>query len=662
VAVIAASLAGVTALLLGAAAVSLRTNAGERAEGSLVSTGALAPRDRIIVGEFADRAGDPSLAAAVTEAFRVDLAQSPLVRVLTPNEVRAALARTERPPGTVLDDTLAHELAVREGAKAFVMGSVARVGRAYTVSVQLINAQTGDPLAAHRETAADSSRLIGAVDRASKALRLRMGESLRDLRDMPSLEQVTTASLPALRKYTEGYRIFLAGGDRVQALRLYEEAVALDTGFASAHGAIASTYESLAEPGRAAAAYRHVLANAHRLPFRDRQFVLGGHAYGSGDYAKAVEVYDRVLARFPNLVPALNNQALAYVGWRRFAVAESLWQRAIRGDSSIAVLYYGLHSAQAYQGKFAESRRTLDLISRRFPSDPMLMTVEVQDASARQAWDEAERRARTNTAAWQGDTLQLVDAFEALGGIVMTQGRLAEAERHWRSQLTMSAASESWGRHFFGVQQLAYLELRYRNAADKARATVDSALTRRPLDNILPGDRPYRDLARFYARAGDIARARALSAAADSNDRTLGHERAADRSWTAGVLALAEGRTREAEAELRKAADTHACPICPLPDLARAYEAANKPADAAATYDRYATTPWLWRYETDAVELGWALLRLGELYEQRSSPELAAATYSKLLHLWRRADRELEPVLLDVRRRLDMLDRAAPPR
>ena len=661
VAVIAASLAAVTALLVGAAAVSLRT-AGEPAEPSLVATGALAPRDRIIIAEFADRAGDRSLAAAVTEAFRVDLAQSPLVRVLTPNEVRAALARMQRSPSIVLDDTLAHELAVREGAKALVMGSVARVGGAYTVSVELINAETGEPLAAHRETATDSSRLIGAVDRASKALRLRMGESLRELRDMPSLEQVTTASLPALRKYTEGYRIFLAGGDRVRALRLYEEAVALDTGFASAHGAIASAYQSLAEPGRAAAAHRHVLANVHRLPFRDRQFVLGGDAYAGGNYQKAVEVYDRVLEREPNLVPALNNQALAYRDWRRFAAAESLWQRAIRGDSTIAVLYYGLHTTQVLQGKFDESRRTLDLIGRRFPSDPILMTVWVQDASARQAWDEAERRARENIAAKRGDTLQLVDAFESLGGIVMTQGRLAEAERHWRSQLTMSAASESWGRHLFGVQQLAYLQLRYRSAPEKARALLDSALARKPLDSILPGDRPYRDLAMFYARAGDLARARALAAAADSNDRLLGHDRPADRSWTLGVIALAEGRTREAESELRKAADTHFCPICPLPDLAKAYEAGNKPADAAATYDRYATTPWLWRYETDAVQLGWALLRLGELYEQRSSPELAAAAYSRLLHLWRRADRELVPVVADVRRRLDILDRAAPPR
>ena len=51
---------------------------------SLLSTRALATRDRILVADFTDRTGDTTLTAAVTEAFRIDLTQSPVVRVLTP--------------------------------------------------------------------------------------------------------------------------------------------------------------------------------------------------------------------------------------------------------------------------------------------------------------------------------------------------------------------------------------------------------------------------------------------------------------------------------------------------------------------------------------------------------------------------------------------------
>ena len=84
----------------------------------------------------------------------------------------------------------------------------------------------------------------------------------------------------------------------------------------------------------------------------------------------------------------------------------------------------------------------------------------------------------------------------------------------------------------------------------------------------------------------------------------------AERAWTRGVIALAEGRVADVESELRRAADALVCTICALPDLARAYEAANKPGAAVTVYERYVATPWFWRYETDAVELGWAMKRL----------------------------------------------------
>jgi serine/threonine protein kinase/tetratricopeptide (TPR) repeat protein len=648
----AAALAGVGALLFGAGFLAFRAAADRRTEPSLMETRVLAPRDRLVVADFQNRAADSMLAQAVTEAFRVDLAQSPLVQVFTPREVRVSLVRMERTPDVVLDDSLAREVAVREGVKAFVTGNVARVGGRYTVSAQLVNAQTGEALAAARETAADSSQLIAAIDRASKAVRYRIGESLRELRKMPALERVTTGSLPALRKFTEGYRLFLVG-ERTRALGVLEQAVALDSGFASAYYAIASTYGALAEPGRAWAAARHALANQARLPFVERGLLVASHAYASGDYKASVAEYNRLLQRYPENVALWNNLALAYRDWRRFATAESLYRRAIQVDSTIATIYFGVHSAQVFQGKFADSRRTLDLIRRRFPNDPVLPVVEMQDAAARQSWGEAERRARGIITARPGDTLYLVDAYEALAGIVMTRGRLAEATRHWRTQLAMSAAAESWGRHLFGVQQLASLELRYHNAREQARALMDSTLSRMPLDSILPGDRPYYELVRLYAALGDLPRARVLLAAADSNDRALGRNRTGDRNWGRGVIALAAGRMTEAEAELRRAAETHACPICPLPDLARAYEGSGERDSAMVTYERYLSTPWLWRYETDAIELGWAMKRLGELYEEKGETAKAAAAFAGLVKLWERADPELRPVVAQMRQRAE---------
>jgi tetratricopeptide (TPR) repeat protein len=502
-----------------------------------------------------------------------------------------------------------------------------------------------------RETAPDSSQLIAAVDRASKTLRRRIGESLRDLKDMPSLMQASTASLPALRRYTEGQRL-ARQADRTLAIKRFEEAIALDTGFASAYVALGMAYGSIGMPGQVVDARQHAFANQHRLSYLEQKFLAASTAYFNEDYPAAIEAYRSVIARYPDHMAALNNLAIAYRDSRQYPQAVEYFRRAIEVDSSVANMYFGIHTTQLLQGKFTEARATLNLATRRFPGNFILLTEEIQDAAARQDWDRAERQAQAQIAEAGSDTLRAVDPIEALAGLSMTSGRLAEAEQRWRKQLTFSRAGGAMGRHLFGVIQLGYLELRYRNSASRAVALVDSALQVMPLEELPIGDRRYDELARFYAAAGQLGRAREMLAAAMTNDSIMGRHLNAERSWTRGVLALADGRVAVAVTELERAGQLHTCEICPLPDLGRALEAAGRLRDAATVYRRYLTTPWMWRYEPDAVELGWTTLRLAELEERLGDPRAAAATYTRLLELWRDADPALQPILSDVRLRI----------
>jgi DNA-binding SARP family transcriptional activator/Tfp pilus assembly protein PilF/TolB-like protein len=643
-------------LLLAAVVVSLRLAAERRQEPSLITEGAIAPRDRLLIADFTDTGGDTALAVAITEALRVDLAQSPNVRVMTPRQVRGALERMERSSDLAVNDSLARELAMREGVKAFVVGRVSNIAGRWALNVELVGAESGEVLAAVRETAADSTGLIDAVDRASETLRHRLGESLRDLRALPPLAQEVTASLPALRKYTEAMRLNY-GTDRSRAVPLLREAIALDSNFASAHLSLAHIYDAMDEPGRAEQARRRAMRLLDRLPYQDRQFLIGSDAQARGDYGRAIQAYSDFVARYPHYAPAINNLALAHRDARHLQEAESLWARSIELDSGIVQLYFGLHSAQLLAGRFAESRRTLDLIGRRAPDNPLILTVEVQDAAAQQDWEAAERRAEANIASKQGDTLELVDGFEQMAGVVMTQGRLEEAERYWRTQLLLAAASESWGRRLYGAQMLGWLRLRFRNDPAGAVAVVDSALRRMPLDSMLPGDRPYYELARFFAAAGDPHRARMMMALAGSDDSVEGRGQRAERAWTKGAIFLSEGHASEAEPLLREVADISWCALCSLPDLARAHDAKGDAAGAIEAYERYLLTPWFFRYEVDAYELGPALRRLAELYDARGEPSKALETRTRLLALWRRADAELQPVLADVRTRLTPADR-----
>ena len=615
---------------------------------TLISTNAIRPRDRIVVADFADLSGDRPLAAAITEAFRTDLSHSRVVRVMTPRQVRSSLATMQESPDVALNDSLARELALREGVKAIVTGSLSQLSGSYTISVQLIAAQTGESLASVRETAGDSTQLIRAIDRASKKLREQIGESLRDLADTPRLWQATTASLPALRLYTEAQHL-VRSGDRTAAVERFEESIALDTGFASAYLGLSMALGSMGDEGRSIAASDRALAHQERLPSLERSMLVASNAYGRHDYETSIRAYTDLLDRYPENINALNNLALAYRDSRRFALAESLFVRAIELDSSVANFLFGLHETQVLQGKFGDAARTLDTVRRRFPDNPVYLTEYLQDAAAQQDWQRAERTAWTQIEKLAADTTQLVDPYEALAQIAMVRGRLRESEQIWTIHAKLSRASGFMGRHLFGVLQRGYLDLRYRNDTIRAVAFVDSALRVTPLDSLLPADRRYDELARFYLAAGQPARVAPLLVAAEANDRALRRTQSADRLWTRGLFALAEGRVAAAIDTLRLASSRNPCTSCVFPDLGRAYERAHRLRDAAGAYRTYLTTPWLWRYEPDAVELGWTLKRLGEVSDQLGDTSQSRAAREQLLQTWQGADSSLQPVLDSIR-------------
>jgi hypothetical protein len=101
--------------------------------GSLVAAGVLDERERIILAGFENLTDDSLLAVVVTEAFRIDFSQSPMVTVAEPEYVSQVLARMDRDLGTTLDPALAREVAIRDGLRVVITGEVAAVGGSYVL-------------------------------------------------------------------------------------------------------------------------------------------------------------------------------------------------------------------------------------------------------------------------------------------------------------------------------------------------------------------------------------------------------------------------------------------------------------------------------------------------------------------------------------------------
>jgi eukaryotic-like serine/threonine-protein kinase len=166
---------------------------------------------------------------------------------------------------------------------------------------------SGEVLAAAREAARDSTDIIGAIDRLSRALRERTGESLRTIRREPPLEQVTTPSLEALRKYTQARRVQLWEGDALRARELHDEAVALDSTFASSWRGISIYWRNQGNLPRAIEALERAMRHEHRLTERERLHTRANWHWYRQELPQALSVFERLIELDPRDLPALNN-------------------------------------------------------------------------------------------------------------------------------------------------------------------------------------------------------------------------------------------------------------------------------------------------------------------------------------------------------------------
>ena len=622
--------------------------------GTLVASGVLAERDRLVLADFENRTRDSTLGPSLTEALRVDLAQSPVVRLLDAAAVGQALGRMGRPPGTRLIPPVARELAQREGAKAVVRGQIDPLGRGYVVSAELVKAADGTVLVSVRETAQDDGAIITAVDRLSHRLRERIGESLRTIRASEPLEEVTTGSLEALRKYSQGVRASDAA-DMARAVALLEEAIALDTTFAMAYRKLAVV---LSNSGGATSRINAAAAQAFR--HRDRltpyeRDLAEAYYYTRVEYdpAKTERAYRAALEQDPENGVALNNLALVFNGLRRFPEAESLAVHGIAVAPTQWALYINAMQAQLGQGKFADATRTAGLFVQRAPGNPMTRFVPIFVAASRREYERAEVETRAVLPTLQDATWQASGAG-ALAAFTLAQGKLAEAESQFRRAMALNEQRGA-GKYLETAASLAVIDLLYRKSPETAQRELEAALRQHPFASIPAEDRPYAGYAWLYAQMGRPDRARQLLAEYEAAVPEGVRRGQPFRHGAAAAIALAEGRVQDGIKAYRAWYDEDSCAVCGLFLLASAYERAGERDSAIAVYERSVTTPGYERPFEESATLGPTYKHLGELYEEKGQLDKAREYYGRFVDLWKNADAELQVQVRDARQRLAKL-------
>ncbi len=647
---------GVLALLVGGYMAMRAFGVGS--VGTLMATGALESRDPLVLADFANRTGDSTLGPSVTDAFRVDLSQSPVIRLLDASAVAQGLQRMGRTAGTPLDDALARELAQREGAKAVITGEIGPVGSGYVLSTRIIAASDGRELVALRETAADESEVIPAIDRLSKRLRERVGESLKSLNNTEALEQVSTASLDALKKYSQAVRLDDTGGDPELAAALLQEAVAADSTFAMAWRKYSVISRRAGLPfSLSLAAAQRAYDLRDRLPPLERQLAIANY-YTSveNDPDRAIAAYKAALEVNPNDRTALNNLALMYRDQARWEDAEATARRATAVDRSW-FSYGHLAFALVAQGRYAEADSALRELDRYVPGQPRGLAMQAQLRSAQGDYAGADSILRVIQQSRSEPVYQELARGDR-ADIAITQGRLAEVDG-WNAERLAAAQQRGDAiRAYQAVGSSTFLDFAVRRAPKRGFAPLDSLMREFPLDSMAPADRPYGSLALIYARAGQPERARAYLTLDQKTDPRGWNPPLQGARFQEGAVLEAEGNLPGALAAYRDVATMYGpfeCRQCAYFSVGRVLDRMGQPDSAMAAYELALNTPGLGRNSGEAVPLAPTLRRMGELYEAKGDREKAKEYYGRFVALWRDADSDLQPMVQEVRTRLSQL-------
>ena len=333
-------------------------------------------KDTIVLADFDDQTGesgwDPTLKLVLTN----DLEDSQYLNVLPDQTVSETLKMMKHQPDERLTKDLAKQVCLRNGNKAMLTASIAKIGERYHLAMRATNCVTGITLASSDADADSKEKVIPALKEASNELRQKLGESLVSVQKYSTrLPEATTGSLDAIQAYALGVKVKAAQGS-LAAVPFYKRAIELDPEFADAYAALGAAYSDLGENSlwieNSRKAYElrdHVSSQRERFHIEGDYYDsagevergnqtylnwiqvypddhrphqnLGANYCGMGQYDKAVEEEETVLQLKPNNVNAFTGLMGDYLSLDQLEKAKDVFEEARKQklDNNILELY-----------------------------------------------------------------------------------------------------------------------------------------------------------------------------------------------------------------------------------------------------------------------------------------------------------------------------------
>ncbi len=611
---------------------------------------AFSERDWIVIADVDNQTGDPVFDRSLSTALDVGISQSQYVNVLPPSRIRDARQRIQRPPTDPLDETLAAEVAVREGVKAVMACSIAQVGSVYQLTARLIDPQTRAPVLTESVRADGKDAVLPALDELATRMRRNLGESLGALSQQHvPMPRATTASLDALKLYADSGR----APDSATKFRLLEQAVTLDPDFALAHAQLGLDYYMQSERSLRLKGEEHVetaLGLLDRLSFRERLLITALAEDSRGNRDAAVTAYKAYLTAYPD-----DSDVWFRLGWtsmatlRQYEPAVEAFRRVITISPNnsaalvnLATAYTGLdrdqEAREAYERAFA--LRPSEMLGFFVNNEYGFTLVRLGDLDGAAgvfnkmlAESEPEKRARgcRSMALLQMYLGHYGKAAESFGEAITIEQANDHRVSEFRDRLFLTAALRGQGKT---------------RAVGAEMDRIDALITRMTL-----GPEWLRLAVKLFARNGRLGRAEDLitgmqravgDPTSDSSANRNTRRDQANLDVARGEVALAAGRADEAVELMKPAEQIDNDNADTLDSIAAAYLAAGRTDDAVRVYEQIiADRPFGGEAQPYWFD---AHLRLAEIRLQQGDVHAARELYETVLEIWKDGDEDLLPL------------------
>jgi serine/threonine protein kinase/Tfp pilus assembly protein PilF len=601
-------------------------------------TQTLTEKDSILLSDFTNTTGDPVFDSTLKKALAVSLGQSPYLNVVPDSKVQQTLKLMGKPPETRLTSDIGREICQRAHVKAMLTGSIAPLGSEYVITLEAINAATGDSLAQVQEQAASKEQVLNALGLGADKLRGNLGESLASVQkfDKP-LQEVTTSSLEALKAFTQADEL-REKGDALPPVALYQRAIELDPNFAMAYARLGNQYLTVGQLDLARQNFQKAFELRERASEREKFYITEKYYDGTGQLEQSIQAMELYAQTYPGDQTPRVNLAVAYqlLGDFDKGLTHSLEATRLEPDS-----WYGyVNAAYCYAalGRFDEAKAVINTGLQK-TNGGVILHASLYYVALVQGDQAAQDREEVFIKDSPSFESQWVLANTA--GLALAHGQRKNAREIYARQAELAKQISLTESQAAAIQIPAWIDLLFGDTAAKnksvSQATAAVALANSPDVAILSAE--------IAALAGAEAQARHLI-------EDVSRRRPLDTRFQTMFIPTVQAVLFLNHAEAAKAIDV----LKPgeqydkgTTDIhfvrGRAYLLNHQPAQAAQEFQ--AVLNLRGAYIGDPL-MGIAQLYLARAYAQQNDAAKARATYQDFLALWKDADPDI-PILNEAK-------------